>query len=35
MTAMMLVAAVGYAFKKVIVGTIEKRMIKEWEAVSS
>jgi ABC-type nitrate/sulfonate/bicarbonate transport system permease component len=31
MTAMILVAIVGYATEKVIVGTIEKRTIEKWE----
>ena len=35
MTAMILVAVVGYATEKVIVGTIEKRTIEKWEVVSS
>ena len=35
MTAMILVAIVGYATEKVIVGTIEKRTIEKWEVVSS
>ena len=31
MTAMILVALVGYATEKLIVGTIEKRTIEKWE----
>jgi ABC-type nitrate/sulfonate/bicarbonate transport system permease component len=35
MTAMILVAIVGYATEKVIVGTIEKRIIEKWEVQPS
>ena len=35
MTAMILVAIVGYATEKLIVGTIQKRTIEKWEVVSS
>jgi ABC-type nitrate/sulfonate/bicarbonate transport system permease component len=32
MTAMILVAIVGYATEKLIVDTIEKRTLEKWEA---
>ena len=35
MTAMILVAIVGYATEKLIVGTIEKRTIEKWEVQPS
>jgi ABC-type nitrate/sulfonate/bicarbonate transport system permease component len=35
MTAMILVAIVGYATEKIIVGTIEKRTIEKWEVQMS